>query len=74
MNLKYFLILPLILSANILYADSDIYNQIENDHRIRNFAFIGPFLKSFNADSLIKTIDSENFSIDNTVNYKGENH
>ena len=72
MNLKNLLIIPFIFCMTIVYADSDIYNQIENDHRIRNFAFIGPFPKSFNADSLIKTIDSEKFSIDNIVNYKGE--
>ena len=54
----------------IIYADSDIYNQSENDHRIRNFAFIGPFPKDYNADSLIKTINSNDFSLNNSVMYK----
>ena len=67
MKIKNHFIIPFIVCMTIIYADSDIYNQIENDHRIRNFAFIGPFPKSFNADSLIQSINSGDFSIENTV-------
>ena len=74
MKIKNHFIIPFIVCMTIIYADSDIYNQIENDHRIRNFAFIGPFPKSFNADSLIQSINSGDFSIENTVSYKGNNY
>ena len=54
-----------ITLIGIALADNNIHNQIENDHRIRNFAFIGPFPKDYNADSLIKTIKSNTFSLKN---------
>ena len=70
MKIKNYFIIPFIVCMTIIYADSNIYNQIENDHRIRNFAFIGPFPKDYNADSLIKTISSNDFSLKNSVMYK----
>ena len=36
-----------------LNAENTVSNYIDNDHRIRNFSFMGPFPKSFNGDSLI---------------------
>ena len=36
-----------------LNAENNFSNFIENDHRIRNFSFMGPFPKYFNGDSLI---------------------
>ena len=74
MKIKNHFIITFIVCMTIIYADSDIYNQIENDHRIRNFAFIGPFPKTFNADSLIQSINSSEFSIENTVSFKGNNY
>ena len=58
----------------MVHADNAIYNQIENDYRIRNFAFIGPFPKDYNADSLIKTIKSNTFSLKNSINHKGKTY
>ena len=58
MKIKNYFIIPFIVCITMIYADSNIYNQIENDHRIRNFAFIGPFPKDYNADSLIKLAKS----------------
>ena len=72
MKIKNHFIITFIVCMTIIYADSDIYNQIENDHRIRNFAFIGPFPKTFNADSLVKIANSNEFSIDEAISYKGK--
>ena len=47
-----------------LFSDDNINNQIENDHRIRNFAFIGPFSKDFNSDSLAKSFSFKNIEIE----------
>ena len=63
-----------LIFISSIYANDGIYNQIENDHRIRNFAFIGPFPKTFNGDSLISIINSDQFSMDNNVKYKGKNY
>ena len=63
MSLKNFLFLP---------AEENILNQIENDHRIRNFAFLGPFSSSFNTDSLINELDLQSFSLNKNVNANGE--
>ena len=52
-----------LIFISSIYANNGIYNQIENDHRIRNFAFIGPFPKTFNGDSLINIINSVSFMI-----------
>ena len=38
----YLVVISILFSKS--FADGDIYNQIENDHRVRNFAFIGPFV------------------------------
>ena len=62
------------LLLSVVHADNAIYNQIENDHRIRNFSFIGPFPKTFNGDSLINVINSNQFSMDNGVAYKGKTY
>mgnify|MGYP003302849390 CR=1 FL=1 len=59
--------LVVLIFVSSIYANNGIYNQIENDHRVRNFAFIGPFPKEFNADSLISTLNVSEFSINNTV-------
>ena len=40
------------LEAN-LNAEDNFFNYVDNDHRIRNFSFMGPFPKNFNGDSLI---------------------
>ena len=63
-----------LIFISSIYANNGIYNQIENDHRIRNFAFIGPFPKTFNGDSLIKIINSDQFSMDNNVKYEGKSY
>ena len=64
----------LTVFINSVAADSNIYNQIENDHRIRNFAFIGPFPKDYNADSLIGTIESKTFSLQKSIIHKGKEY
>jgi len=51
-------------------SNNNINNQIENDHRIRNFAFIGPFPSDFNSDSLMKDIQQSSFSLNDKVNFK----
>tara|TARA_B100000073_G_scaffold151731_1_gene125174 strand:- start:16 stop:4962 length:4947 start_codon:yes stop_codon:yes gene_type:complete len=72
-NLIYKIYFILIILFNFLQADQNILNQIENDHRIRNFAFIGPFPNGFNSDSLIRTISVENFSLIDSVKFN-RNH
>ena len=62
----------LLLLFNSVQAEKNVLNQIENDHRIRNFAFIGPFPNGFNSDSLISTIDVEKFSFSNSVSSNGK--
>ena len=74
MKFKHLLIIPLILLLSLVQANNVAYNQIENDHRIRNFAFIGPFPKTFNGDSLIKVVNSNQFSMDNALSYKGNTY
>ena len=73
MKIQNIMIIVITL-IGIALADNNIHNQIENDHRIRNFAFIGPFPKDYNADSLIKTIKSNTFSLKNSITYKGINY
>ena len=70
MKIKNIITTLSFLLLSVVHADNAIYNQIENDHRIRNFAFIGPFPKDYNADSLIKTIKSNTFSLKNSINHK----
>ena len=67
---KLIKLIILTFSIAAMYADTDIYNQIENDHAIRNFAFIGPFPKDFNSDSLILSIETKNFSLDKVIKFK----
>ena len=43
-----------------LNAENNFSNFIDNDHRIRNFSFMGPFPKNFNADSLIDVETEKN--------------
>ena len=52
------------------FRQNSFVNQIENDHGIRNFAFIGPFPKSYDADSLLTSLNSKNFSTDNPISIK----
>ena len=59
---------------SIGFSDVNITNQIENDHRIRNFAFIGPFPKYYNVDSLISTLDVETFALDKTVLFENQKY
>ena len=47
-----FLICSTFLGTN-LNAENNFSNYLDNDHRIRNFSFMGPFPKNFNGDSLI---------------------
>ena len=57
----------------ILSAENNFSNYIENDHRIRNFSFMGPFPKDFDGDSLLAIylkVDSEI----NEINHKGVIH
>ena len=61
----------LIIFLNLIFGQNSFINQIENDHGIRNFAFIGPFPKSYNADSLILSLNGKNFSTDKIISYKG---
>ena len=50
----------LLFVTSLLNAGSN--NQVNNDHRIRNFSFSGPFSVSVNMDSLSKSISSKEFS------------
>ena len=61
----------LIVFLDLTFGQNSFVNQIENDHGIRNFAFIGPFPKSYDADSLLKSLNSKNFSTDKPIFYKG---
>ena len=61
----------LIVFLNLIFGQNSFVNQIENDHGIRNFAFIGPFPKSYDADSLLTSLNSRNFSTDKPISYKG---
>ena len=74
MKIENKIIVFITIWISLLFADTNIYNQIENDYRIRNFAFIGPFPKDYNADSLIKTIKSNTFSLKNSINHKGKTY
>ena len=55
-----------------LICEENILNQIENDHRIRNFAFLGPFSSSFNTDSLINEMSLQSFSIHKKITVDGQ--
>ena len=70
-NIISFVVLIFISS---IYANNGIYNQIENDHTIRNFTFLGPFPKGFNADSLISRINSADFSTSESVFYRAKEY
>ena len=50
-----------------LSAENTVSNYIDNDHRIRNFSFMGPFPKSFNGDSLIMAQAKENLDFNNST-------
>ena len=50
------LILLIIFLLNNLYSDISINNYIDNDKRIRNMAFFGPFLNKFDPDSLLNSV------------------
>ena len=68
MKISLNLLLFLCISVSLTTAEENILNQIENDHRIRNFAFLGPFSSSFNTDSLINELDLQSFSLNKNVN------
>ena len=73
MKIQNIIILAITLFS-IAFADNNIHNQIENDHRIRNFAFIGPFPNDYNADSLIGTIESKSFSLQKAIIHNGKEY
>ena len=56
-----------------LNAENTVSNYIDNDHRIRNFIFMGPFPKNFNGDSLIIAETKKNIDFSD-INYKGKNY
>ena len=56
-----------------LNAENTVSNYIDNDHRIRNFSFMGPFPKNFNGDSLIIAETKKNIDFSD-INYKGKNY
>jgi len=62
MNLKNIIYLYAFILIADLNAEVNISNQVDNDHRIRNFAFSGPFQHDVNMDSLSNAILSGNFS------------
>jgi len=47
MKSKNIISFVLLVFISSIYANNGIYNQIENDHTIRNFTFLGPFPKGF---------------------------
>ena len=53
MNLKnnVFICLSIIMIGSVNGSINNT-NQVDNDHRIRNFAFSGPFISDINMDSL----------------------
>ena len=60
----------LLLSG--LYASSQSNNQLDNDHVIRNFAFIGPFNESINIDSIIDRFFADDFLYENIISNEKE--
>ena len=66
-----FLICSTFLGTN-LNAENNFSNYVDNDHRIRNFSFMGPFPKNFNGDSLIiaETKNNRDFK---EIEYKRKN-
>lgn len=56
------------LEAN-LNAEDNFFNYVDNDHRIRNFSFMGPFPKNFNGDSLIVAETKKNIDF-KEIDYK----
>ncbi|MAI86479.1 MAG: hypothetical protein CMF99_04875, partial [Candidatus Marinimicrobia bacterium] len=56
-----------------LNAENTVSNYIDNDHRIRNFSFMGPFPKNFNGDSLIIAETKKNIDFSD-INYEGKNY
>ena len=58
---KVYIYVLLFISVS-LNASVNITNQVDIDHRIRNFAFAGPFQHNMNMDSLSKIISAKGFS------------
>ena len=50
------LILLIIFLLNNLYSNISLNNYIDNDKRIRNMAFFGPFINKFDPDSLLNSV------------------
>ena len=62
MNLKNIIYLYAFILIADLNAEVNISNQVDNDHRIRNFAFSGPFQHDVNMDSLSRIINAKHYS------------
>ena len=68
MNLKnnMFICLSIIIIGSVNGSINNT-NQVDNDHRIRNFAFAGPYESGINMDSLSNIIIQNKFSYDTSL-------